>query len=866
MRVPTYESLQVMPSVQSAPRFDAPATPDIAGRQAQEQGHAMMAMSRQLNEIALDGMRTVAKEVDTKATAAFNDALYNPDSGFMSTTGKVTIDAYDGAVDNLRKIRQKSLDEIGDEGTRKFAAEAVDVRLQQALESVNKHSLGQTKVYKLGSSEARAQVSIQDAANNFSDDARFSQGLSIARDEAAAQGKVLGWDDAQIAEKSRGYQDVAVKSRYDAWRVADPYGAFKHFMANQEQVSPGLRDDVGRKLFSAAAPVLADQYNAAGGSGVTTNGLPVDPREPRGIRNFNPGNIIKGSQPWDGEIHGNDPRYATFSSPEAGIRAMGKVLLTYQDNYHLNTVEGIIGRYAPSSENNTGAYVSTVAKALGIKPDTPLNLREGDTLNRLTKAMINVENGKNPYSDEQIATGLAAATTGTPLPKSPASAQGDPNALTGYPSLDQLPADWRLHVLQVARSQASQKTAESREVLRERVQDATASYFANGVSDNAPTQADFVSAYGQGEGVKRYASFQDSARVGQTVQQIRTLPESALADLVITSKPAQGEGFAQRQKNYELLLHSINSVREARNGDPVSYALTSKSYAIQPIKRFDDVNGLQRELARRASAAPQIAADYGTPLQLLAKAEASTLSAMLKAAPVEQQKQYLASMAKSVNDIGLFKSTMQAISPDSPTMAVAGIYQARGLRTSENRDVSDLILRGQAILTPNSKTDGSGHAGGQSLIKMPEEKAMLSDWNSVTGDAFKGKEQASDLFMQTSKAIYAARSAEEGDYSGVINSKRWKQSIMLATGGIESHNGAKVVLPYGYGYDRFQNELKVQAERIVKEGGALNTTAGEMMRLPVENIGDGRYLFRRGAGYLVSKDGRPVVVDLSGGR
>jgi hypothetical protein len=180
--------------------------------------------------------------------------------------------------------------------------------------------------------------------------------------------------------------------------------------------------------------------------------------------------------------------------------------------------------------------------------------------------------------------------------------------------------------------------------------------------------------------------------------------------------------------------------------------------------------------------------------------------------------------------------------------------------------VADLILRGQGILTPNKKEDGSGHMGGASLIKMPEEKLLLSDWTSVAGDAFKGKEQAADLFMQTAKAIYAARSAEEGDYSGVINSKRWKASINLATGGIESHNGSKIVMPYGVGYDQFQNALQGQVDRIVKDGRALNTSPREMMRLPLENVGDGRYLFRRGSGYLVDTDGRPLVVDMSGGR
>lgn len=863
MKVPAYEDFQVMPTVQPSPGIAAPVMPDIAGRQMQEQGQAMQAVGRQLNEIALDGLRTVAKEADAKATAAFNDALYNPQSGYMATAGKGAVDAYDGAVESLKKIRDMTLDGLRTDAAKNMAAPIIEARMQQALESINKHSIAQTKVYKVGSSEARAQASIQDAAFNFADDNRFAQGLQIARDEAAAQGKVMGWDDALVSQKARAYADFATKERYDAWRVADPAGAFNHFMRNQAAISPGLRDDIGRKLFSAAAPVLAEQYNAAGGSGVQFNGNPVDPREPRGIRNFNPGNIIKGSQPWEGEISGNDPRYATFSSPEAGIRAMGKVLLNYQEQYHLNTVEGIVGRYAPSSENNTSAYVATVAKALGVAPDAPINLRDGDTLNRLTKAMITVENGKNPYSDEQIAMGLAAATKGTPLPKASGSAQGDPTGLTGYPAIDELPADWRLHVVQLARSQASQRMSEAREVLRERVQDSTASYWTNGFADNAPSLNDFVQAYGQADGIKRYAAFQDGARMGQTAQQVRTLPDSALADLVTTSKPAAGEGFAQRQKNYELLVHAINTVREARKADPVAYALSTGSYGISPIKRMDDLAGLQQELARRASAAPQLAADYGTPVNLITKAEAAVLSSSLKTMPVDQQRQTLARMFMGIGDIGLFKATMQQIAPDSPTVAVAGIYQARGLKTNQSQDVAELILRGQAILTPNTKTDGSGHAGGPSLIKMPSNELMLSEWNAETGKAFQGKEQAADLFMQTARAIYAARSAESGDYSGILDTNRWRSAINLATGGIQSHNGEKLVMPYGLGYDQFQNRLKAQAPALAKL--ALNVTADELTRLPLENVGDGRYLFRRGAGYLVDKNGRPLVADLNGG-
>jgi hypothetical protein len=119
--------------------------------------------------------------------------------------------------------------------------------------------------------------------------------------------------------------------------------------------------------------------------------------------------------------------------------------------------------------------------------------------------------------------------------------------------------------------------------------------------------------------------------------------------------------------------------------------------------------------------------------------------------------------------------------------------------------VADLLLRGNAILHPNKGTDGANHEGGASLIKMPDEKLMLADWTSRTGDAFKGKEQANDTFQQGAKAIYAALSAEAGDYTGTYDAKRWKQAIDYATGGIEKHNGSQIVLPYGWTYDQFKD-------------------------------------------------------------
>lgn len=138
-------------------------------------------------------------------------------------------------------------------------------------------------------------------------------------------------------------------------------------------------------------------------------------RLPRGIRNNNPGNIRADGTPWQGLVAGSDPSFATFESPEAGIRALAKNLLTYQDKHGLNTVMGIVNRWAPPGENNTQAYVNAVSKEMGVQPGDNINLRDPETLSKLTKAIIRHENGRNPYRSQTLARGVESALRNTPI-------------------------------------------------------------------------------------------------------------------------------------------------------------------------------------------------------------------------------------------------------------------------------------------------------------------------------------------------------------------------------------------------------------------------------------------------------------------
>jgi hypothetical protein len=145
---------------------------------------------------------------------------------------------------------------------------------------------------------------------------------------------------------------------------------------------------------------------------------------PRGIRNFNPGNIRHAlGVRWQGQaVNQTDPQFVQFTSPRWGIRAIARVLITYQDKRQardgsrIDSVREIIERWAPPSENNTDAYTRAVAQALGIDAESPhIDVYDFHTLYTLVEGIVRHENGPGPlpagawYGQAIIADGLVLA-------------------------------------------------------------------------------------------------------------------------------------------------------------------------------------------------------------------------------------------------------------------------------------------------------------------------------------------------------------------------------------------------------------------------------------------------------------------------
>lgn len=187
-----------------------------------------------------------------------------------------------------------------------------------------------------------------------------------------------------------------------------------------EQINEHLSQDTKDSIGSLVAHTLAffgnkeaqDAININEGGGVpggqVSSGVvdrSGDKTLPRGVRNNNPGNLNFAGQDGATKEGGANGRFAKFSTMEEGVGALVKQLKRYEDRGD-DTLRAIINKYAPPGENDTGAYMGTLSKQLGVGYDQKLDQNDTKQLMALVKGIINHENGAGYVSDSQISAGV----------------------------------------------------------------------------------------------------------------------------------------------------------------------------------------------------------------------------------------------------------------------------------------------------------------------------------------------------------------------------------------------------------------------------------------------------------------------------
>jgi len=605
-----------------------------------------------------------------------------------------------------------------------------------------------------------------------------------------------------------------------------------------------------------------------------------DKKQALGIRNNNPGNLVRTENAWDGEVN-SDSRFASFATPEHGLRALCKNLLAYNKRGY-TTVGQIINRWAPPEENDTAAYTAAVSKALGVPADRPLDLTDINTLTALCSSITQHENGSNPYSQEQIATGAMAALGLTTLPQPEGIKLRAAGATTAFIQLD--PAQQE-KLRKLNRQQMEQQQSEFQKTFIGVERDASAAYL-RGVDYPMPPEENFIQAYGYAQGQQRYANLDFQRQAGGYIGAFNAMPTVNIEQVVSSLAPdiADGAGYAERATTYDHVATAAKQVISYRQSHPFESAVEMGVYKLisgsDPQQTASEVNS-------RFSNGDKLR-QMGIDAPILSREEAASLTTMVRGSTdTDKTVNLLQSLGQQLEPAAM-RQVAAAIAPNSAATAYAALllgspdnqYNNRGgtiaydqfvsyTPTMNKYDVAKTILIGDQLLNPT----GEMKKAGVTAVQLPSDDKLKKAFDTGTGNSFSSNPQAGQMAYGVFKATYAALAYRNSDASKsstlVVDKDLAEQAVQMATGGVYKdfrrngigNDNGDVVMPFGMDKTTFKDKFTVSAQAAFKSAGL--SPASQVNFTPV-NIGNGQYRMLAGSGRWVEdpKTGKPVVVEV----
>ncbi|AZR62130.1 hypothetical protein ELE18_07005 [Klebsiella quasipneumoniae] len=820
--MPTVPQYQRQSQTQTAPvmtsNLRVPENPLVQGiQQAADTSINMMADAKRKADVAL------SQDALLQFNQFGDDQFNNPDNGLITKQGKAALGQSDVVMQNMQQKAQALLGTVPDGEAR----QQLSFQLQQSMQSFHnqarRYEVGQFQQFQDQQFSAIKQNVVTQSQGLYGDDAAFVNTVKMGFDAIEQYAAAHGWSQEQVVAEKEKLKEQAADSALST-AASQQYIQFM-----QQNGEPGDNDG-------------APRVTAHGNSSAA-----------RGLRNNNPGNIEAGSNSWDGQA-GSDGRFAKFVTPEHGIRALGKNLLSYQRQGY-DTVSEIVNRWAPASDgNNTEAYIAALCKKLNVTPNDQLNMSDINTLRQLCAGIIQHENGKQPYSEDQLNTGVSAALGLTTLES--------PKRYSGNQAFDAASPQQQAAYLRQSMELRNQARTQFKAQLVDQVQDATAAYLKGIQFDNPPSQGDFINAFGYREGTQRFNDFENLRVAGQYIGSFRTMPTASIQQYVsdLKNQVGNGEGLAGRAAAFDHVQAAADEVIKQRKADPIQFSLSSGQ--TKPID-MSNQNNFGQSIGLRASQVSELARTYGTPLTFFSKEEESQIGKFFRDAPVSQQSAYLDTIHKSTGGGKPYMAALQQISANAPSAAVAGILMDKpgGVVAEKNWFNPDVSVSpstaSQTILAGAAARKGSKEAKG---ITMPKENDMRLEFSNTVKDAFAGDAQGASMAYDVAKDYYAGVMAQKGDLSGELDSDVWEQAINVATGGVHDYNGmGNVLLPWGMSSEQFDKEVN-QAWETQVTGAGVKAPPGQY---GLQSYGDSQYLVKLGTGYLLKQDGTPVVIDLT---
>lgn len=850
-----------------------------------------------------------AQQIKAEADEALNgldqelrELQWNPESGYYAMKGKSAVEGYDPTREAMNKAYQTHLDKLQNPLAKQAFTSVALEKINSYDQSMQRYRLKENAAYKAEVSDTRAKSLIDDFAfSGFGPDSERT--MASLMDEVDYQGKIGGKSPEWIARQKDNYTALAYASAYQQMAVEDPYGALKHF---QQVGSTKMSPDVSRKTYALLRervwPQLQETVDAMGGPeaiGLTQGsaaraagkvdvrvsgaqaGLGTPPSVPDKVLNTigykfcNPLNIKVFGNNWSGMV-GQDARgHAIFETPQDGICAAAKILKTYASKYGINTVDGIVDRFCAASDGVTRAYISNVCKAMGVNPGEALDVKDPQVMTKLISAMMRQEIGAVAYSQETITAGVhkalgIAGATEQPTDKPRLTSKDvafNPNVKTGDPVIDALPLPDKIKLFRASRQRRGQQAQQAKVELKRSVDNVLSRAINTGDVSELPDVADFISVYGQDEGVRMHSEVEKQAQLNAA---IHSMPAMSVGDMDATSRaltPQKDDPeYATRMEQKATWDKAAEKVKTERAKDPMRFAIEGiPELGFKPIQDWSNQTLAVQELTNRISSYKDVAKRFGTDAHILTKTEATGLCQAFANMDEDHQAEYAQKLSDAIfdpvtgdsgalaalaTDIGKnhhllsialgVASTPQGRENNGALRQIKGNYYRRNKVNDANKDEPEI----------RQKLDG--------VLPIPPGSPEYEDLiNAVLNDH-----------------AYALQAGGSSDVD---------TSIENVIGPVTEHNGAKIILPSRLSQaskdlltftklGSFEDVLQEYSKDFLKGGKRLvyrnqvispEQSARLINTAPLKWVGDGVYFIRDGLRYVTDEKGEPFRLDLN---
>lgn len=837
-----------------------------------------------------------AQQVKAEADEALNaldqelrELQWNPESGYYSMKGRTAVEGYDPTREAMQKAYQSRLDKLENPLAKQAFSSVAKEKINSYEQSMQRYRLGQNNAYKVETSEARLKSLIDDYAfSEFSPDS--DRTLASITAEVEYLGKLSGKSDDWINQQKENYVGLAYASAYTQKAVSDPFGAYGHFLL---QGKDKMRPDIARKTYSMllerASPEIVARYQELGGPvlmSLTTGAvsrtqqggvsniakaqqgpgvLPkVDEKilNTQGYKSCNPLNIKAGTSKWVGEVGRNDKGFVVFDSPINGVRAAVKILRTYDNKYGVNTVEDIVSRFSPSTENSTCRYISEVCKQTGFAPNEKLDMQNPEVLRKLVGAMMRQEIGGNPYSEETISKGISAAlgeTTGAEPQRERLTPQDivfNPNVRTGDPILDAIPTADKIKLFKLSKQSMGKQLQQAKVELKRSVDNALAESVATGDTSALPDVADFIEVYGQDEGVRLHKQVQEQVEVNSNIFSMPSMSKSEMDAVGRSLTPETGDpDYSAKLQQKQAWDKAKAEVLKKRVEDPMDFAMRYiPDTDLKPITDWNQpVQVIAQELSKRAQMSGSIGDFFDLDVgqrKLLTNSELQGLNSALEKLTPEQAAPIVSSIAQTVlNDGG----------------EEAGLVLINQLMGDKGHNRWSAAF----VLATDINAVNAGFVQQYIAGSAPEIAKAVTPIDKMD------KAEALNGLFPTRESLETAGRITEGIYNyrtfAGLSGSSLDSIVEDVYGQVQDYNGGKIFLPrnaetsFGFLVGKYAELNSKSKTPIVFMGREMSL--GEftplLRKVQFISVGDGKYLVKDGTDYVRYKSRAPLVLDFS---